>query len=233
MSADAPADGALRFGDDVAALRARSMGAASGDAPISASSSSSASAPAAPAAAAPPGAPPASSSSSSSSRSRSRSGKNERGGGYDGSWSSLRLPDDVERATVLFSLLCGAVGALALGVFMLWVGVHGASLACEVPLARFAVVDGSLSLLLAVLQVVLAVGLLPGTAAARGSLRGAWLVVGAAVLVALVAAALGVRVWGTVLAFGDGLWGRMAAADAAALPCAPALYNPAALASQN
>ena len=158
----------------------------------------------------------------------------------------MRLSDDLERSSVLFSLACGAAGALALGVFMLFVGARGASLPCEVPLARFALVDGSISLVLAVLQTVLAVSMLPAAAAARGSLRGAWLVIGAGVLFMLVLASLGVRVWGTALAFGGGLWTRMAAADGAAAaataasaigevsvavvyPCDPFLYNSSAI----
>ena len=160
--------------------------------------------------------------------------------------SLLRLPEDVERASVLISLSCGAVGALALGVFMLFVGARGAALPCEVPLARFALVDGSLSLVLAALQAVLAVSMLPAAAATRGSLRGAWLVLSAGVLVALVVVALAVRVWGTALAFGGGLWTRMALAESAvaaataaveaagssmagSYPCDPTLYNPAAI----
>ena len=133
------------------------------------------------------------------------------------------------RGAALCSASFSAILALAAGLLLVIVGAQNGGSACAVPLARYAVVDGSLSL--AVGAALIASAVLGAGAPQLASLRGAWLIMTSAATAALVLVLLGVRIWGTVLAFGDGLWARMADAAAAGTPppCEPALYAPVAI----
>jgi hypothetical protein len=140
--------------------------------------------------------------------------------------------------------LCGACTtaliAAAVGVLLLVIGARELGATCTVPLARYALTDGALGLAVGISLAALAALAAAETAAPpppqqqqqqQASLRSDVLVLASAALGLLVLAALGVRLWGTVLAFGGNLWAHMQLAAAAGTPppCAPELYNVVAI----
>lgn len=144
--------------------------------------------------------------------------------------SSSPVPRYLTLTTPLALSCAAAVAtALALGIWLLVLASAQAGAFCDVPLASFAALDGAFFLAAAVCGAIASVAFVwwapaPEQALARGSL-GAGLC-SICLLAALLLAWLGVKIYGTVLLFGDGLWTRMNAALEGGEPCAPALYRP-------
>ena len=139
---------------------------------------------------------------------------------------------------------CGACSVvtvaalLSLGIWLLVLASAQASAVCEVPLAAFARVDGACYLVAGLLGGVAAAAFVlwapPLEGAGGGGVPRAALAGGLVSVCALAALALGwlgVKLWGTVLLFGNDLWTRQMLQGAAALPapCDPALYSPLAI----
>ena len=137
-------------------------------------------------------------------------------------------------------LICGLLVllSLALGIWLVVLGAAQRGAECEVALASYSTLDGSFFLAGAAVGGAAAfVFLRHDGEAVRG--EGATLPLAAGLtfvccLAALLMAWVGVKIYGTVLLFGNSLWSRQQAAVAAASaltepPCAPALYQPLAV----
>jgi hypothetical protein len=130
------------------------------------------------------------------------------------------------RHCCLLSLTMIAAGA---GGWLLWMASRFSQAACEVPLVLYARVDGAASVFAAVCLLIILTFCFTDVKPRQGP----WWAcsVGAALcsvcfLATLLLGWLGIKIWGSVLLYGDGLWTRMKHAEPGSEPCDPQLYHP-------
>jgi hypothetical protein len=132
----------------------------------------------------------------------------------------------------LISLFFALTG---IGAWLLWLGSHYSTASCPVPLATYSVVDGAMNVTAGVaLLIVFLWWHLRVKPSQQSFLWPASLglaMLSLCALLVVILSYLGVKIWGTTLAFGDALWTKMHAAttEISELPCAPALYFPLAV----